>query len=173
LEIQRLTSDRHQLDEAYRATNARLTEATQAANNLEVELQRAFGKIEKLAEDYQSKAAKLGLLPTGPEGFEDVDFSQELNGAATTPQGIVPDCTSRIRPAIVSMKQAVMKQRHTSTSDIFNVESDVGGLAEAVANLKSEISEREARLQRLTKELRDSKDVCPRRCFGTGQKERR
>jgi kinetochore protein NDC80 len=159
LEIQRLTSDRHQLDEAYRATSARLTEATQAANDLEVELQRAFGKIEKLAEDYHSKAAKLGLLPTGPDGFEDVDFAQELNGASTTPQGIVPDCTTRIRPAIVSMKQAVMKQRHSSTSEIFNVESDVAKLAEAVANVSSEIVEWEGRWQRVTKELNDAKEV--------------
>jgi kinetochore protein NDC80 len=161
LEIQRLTSDRHQLDEAYRATSARLTEATQAANDLEVELQRAFGKIEKLAEDYHSKAAKLGLLPTGPEGFEDVDFAQELNGASTTPQGIVPDCTSKVRPAIVSMKQAVMRQRHSSTSEIFNVESDVAKLAEAVANVSSEIVEWEGRWQRVTKELNDSKEVRP------------
>ena len=159
-EIQKLTADRHQLDEAYRLTSAKLHQVMQLTLNDEVELARTFNQIEKLTELYHGLATKLGLLPTGPEGYEGINFAQELNGGAHLPQAVVPDCTSMIRPAVVQMKQTVTKKRHQDGDRILQLEDEISKLAERLQDLSESVEEAEARYEVVTNELTASKDVC-------------
>lgn len=158
-EIQKLTTDRHQLDEANRVTSAKLTEAVQKSHELEIALSRAYSDVEKLTEQYHESASKLGLLPTGPEGFEDIDFSQELNGTSKTPQGLVPDCTTRIRPALIQLKQNAARGRYASENEALKLEEELGRIADQVAEVNEILADAEARHEMLQSELADSKEV--------------
>lgn len=158
-EIQKLTSDRHQLDEAHRITSTRLSETMQNTLDLEVSLSRNFNRVEKLAEHYHALATKLGLLPTGPEGYEDVNFAQELNGSASIPQNIVPDCTTRVKPAITQMKQVAARGRHENGNQVIQVEEELQRVLERLQDVGETVGEAEARHDVLTKEVNQSKEV--------------
>lgn len=158
-EIQKLTTDRHQLDEANRLTSAKLTEAMQRTLELEVSLSRAFNDVEKLTEQYHASATKLGLLPTGPEGFDDIDFSQDINGSSSTPQGMVPDCTSRIKPALVQLKQTTARGRYADENESIKVEEDLARLADQLSEVNEVVSEAEAKYEGMMAELSVAKEV--------------
>lgn len=163
-EIQKLTSDRHQLDEAHRLTSAKLSETMQNTLDLEVSLSRNFNRVEKLAEQYHALATKLGLLPTGPEGYEDINFAQELNGSASIPANIVPDCMTRIRPAIAQMKQNAARGRHENGNRVIQVEEELQQILERLQDVGEAVEEAEGRHDVLTKEVNQSKEVslaCP------------
>lgn len=158
-EIQKLTTDRHQLDEANRVTSAKLAEAVQKSHENELSLSRAFADVEKLTERYHEIASRLGLLPTGPEGFEDVDFAQELNSAAATPSGIVPDCITKIRPALVELKKATSKRRYANENECLKLEEELGRLADQLTEVNEVLAEAENKHDSIQRELTSAKDV--------------
>lgn len=158
-EIQKLTTDRHQLDEANRQTSTKLSEAMQKTLELEVSLSRAFNDVEKLTESYHASATKLGLLPTGPEGFEDIDFSQELNGSSKTPHGLVPDCTTRIRPALIQMKQNTARSRYAYENESIRLEEELAKIADQLQEVNEAVSEAEAKYEAMVTDLNNAKEV--------------
>ena len=87
LEIQNINAERTSLATQHRAVLARASAKFDALLSLEVDVSRRMTSASAACAAYQSKAEALGLLPQPPEGFEHVQFEQEINGASENRSG--------------------------------------------------------------------------------------
>lgn len=107
--------------------------------SLEISLQKHLNKASTLCNDYSSKAENLGILPTSPEGFEHVNFEQEVNGAQEVPVG---DCTTVIKPALIELRQKTRMNVGEVQKEDVEVEERMTRKKEELEELK-EVGERE------------------------------
>lgn len=167
VEIQRLTTDRMQLDDQVRQHTAKLTETMQDTLNTEIELARAQVAAERLVDDYTGRATRLGVLPIPPAGFEDIatSFVQELNPSAAVASEIAPTAAlSRIRPALLRMKTDVVNARKADVTAALEVEADLVQLSERVSDMLEHLERADERYGSIMDHLTSTKEVRGRRC---------
>lgn len=159
VEVHRLTSDRQSLDVNLKRARSEREEKSRRTYDLEIKRSQAYSMIERLVEEYENKAAKLGLIPNPPKGYEHLSFYQELNGSAATPASMVPDCTSTIKPAIGRLKQDTMGVRRAEEERVLSIEEELGDLKDKTRALFEECEEAETRYKALLAELNTAKEV--------------
>ncbi|KAL8292740.1 hypothetical protein RQP46_001352 [Phenoliferia psychrophenolica] len=156
LEIQSINSDRTQLTEQQRAVLARATAKFASIQNLEIDLSKRRTKADATCARYKSKAEALGLLPQAPEGFEDVDFEQEINGAADNP---VPDCLTTVKPAIVELRNRTRQAVGVKNGEDVILEERITREKEGIADLAERLESGEVELEQVEKDNADLKDT--------------
>lgn len=159
VDIHRLTSERQELDAKLRTARAEKEEKLRKAYDLEVKQSQAFGVMERRVEEYEAKATKLGLIPKPPPQYEHIDFQQGLNGAAPNPAGMVPDCTSQIKPAIARLKADSVKDRHEVEEQVMGAEEDLAEINARISVKDAESYETETRLKNQLAELENAQNV--------------
>ena len=159
VDIHRLTSDRQDLDAKLRTARLEKEEKSRRAYDLEIKRTQAYNTIEKLIDDYEAKATRLGLIPNPPGGYEHIDFRQELHGAASTAAGMVPDCTSQIKPALMRLRQDTVSARHDEEERVIGLEEELAELEERIAAKVAESQEAETRYMNQMTELNNDREV--------------
>jgi len=159
VDIHRLTSDRQTLETKTRTARAERDEKSKRAYDLEIKQSQAYTTIERLVEEYEEKAAKLGLIPRPPTGYEHIDFYQELNGSANIPSAMVPDCVTVIKPAIARLKQDTTSERREEESKLLSVEEDMAEYKDKISTRTAECEDEEAQYKALAAELHNAKEV--------------
>lgn len=159
VDVHRLTSDRHTLDSKLKTARMEREEKSKRTYELEVKRSQAFSTIERLVEEYEAKATKLGLIPHPPQGYEHIDFRQELNGAASIPSAMVPDCITQIKPAISRLKQDAIGARREEEDKVLSVEEELLDLRDKIASRAADYEDADTRYKALMKELTNAKDV--------------
>lgn len=162
VDIHRLTSDRQTLDAKLRTARQEREEKSRRCYDLEIKRTQAYNAIERLVEEYEARSTKVGLIPTPPNGYEHIDFHQELIGSATTASGMVPDCTSTIKPAIARLRQDTLANRHTEEDKALSVEEALADVRDRTQNKLAECEEVETRYNTLQAELSTGKEVSTR-----------
>ena len=161
-EVQRLTTDRHNLDEQARQLTDRETVLTREAAELQVDLERVLDRVERHCDDYTTRMSRHSLLPRPASGeYRDVDFAQDLNGAAASPADIVPDASKSagIRPALLKMKQQAGVERNTHIDAALLVEAELGTLNERLAELVESLNGAETEYASHREELEATREV--------------
>ncbi|KAJ2561687.1 kinetochore-associated Ndc80 complex subunit ndc80 [Coemansia sp. RSA 1822] len=91
-DVDRMNSERNQLLETLKGVQEKLQEAMQGVWDKELKLQRVLDDIESQAQEYTSKALKLGLI--GTRKFKMVQPLDANNGSdSTTPESDLPKST--------------------------------------------------------------------------------
>ena len=159
VDIHRLTSDRQTLDGKLKAARTEREEKSRRTYDLEIKRSQAYNTIERMVEEYEAKATKLGLLPNPPKGYEHIDFHQELNGSASTPAAMVPDCTTVIKPALIRLKQDTMVARREEEEKVLSLEEEMADLKDKINTRAAECEDAETRYKALVFELNNAKEV--------------
>lgn len=159
VDVQRLTSDRQTLDAKLKTVRIEKEEKSRRAYDLEIKRSQAFNVIERLVDEYEAKATKLGLIPEAPKGYEHIDFLQELNGAASNPASMVPDCTSQIKPAIGRLRQDTTAARREEEERALGLEEECTDLRDRITTKYAECEEAETRYRNQMTELSNAKEV--------------
>ncbi|KAI5479353.1 hypothetical protein MNV49_003687 [Pseudohyphozyma bogoriensis] len=132
-EISQLSTERAQLAANQAAIQKKQQQKLEATMSLEIELQKRLDRANNLITSYTTKAEGLGVLPRGPEGYEHIQFEQELNGAADNP---VPDCLREVKPALMELRgKAKQVGAETAEADL-ELEEKITELKETIAELK-------------------------------------
>ena len=159
VDVHRLTADRQELDAKLRTARSEKDEKSRIAYQLEMKRSHAFGTIEKLVDDYEAKATKLGLIPQAPAGYEHIQFHQQLHGGATAAAGMVPDCTSQIKPAILRLKQDTVAAKNEEEETVIGLEEEISELKNRIASKDVEAQEAETRYKNELAELESTREV--------------
>lgn len=157
IEVQQLSTEKTQLTSAILNITTKHRNLQELCGNTEVKLSRGFTKAEALCTTYTSKASALGLLPYGgPEGFEDINFEQEINGAKENP---VMDCLTHIKPALVELRSRVKQEYARTESESLELEEVITREKEALSDLTEEAALHSATSREAEAGLESMKEV--------------
>ena len=156
VEIQNMNSERTNLQTALAQANHKQETILKKSYDLEIDLQRGLENTAQLCATYELKATAIGILPVAPEGFESVNFAQELNGAADNP---VPDCQTLLRPALVQLKNRARAEGVRLAEEDAVLEEGLTRTKEAIGELKETVEADEIEMSQLEQDVEDAKEV--------------
>ena len=156
VEIQNMNSERTNLQTALAQANHKQETILKKSYDLEIDLQRGLENTAQLCATYELKATAIGILPIAPEGFESVNFAQELNGAADNP---VPDCQTLLRPALVQLKNRARAEGVRLAEEDAVLEEGLMRTKEAIGELRETVEADEVEMGQLEQEVEDAKEV--------------
>lgn len=159
MEIQSLNADKDKLGNQIRDAQERYRNAITRTMEHEVTLNNAIEKATALTASYEEKAQALDLLSGPIEGFEDVPFAQEINGASDNP---VPEgLATHVKPALLRLRDRTKHEiREVNNQDV-QVEEELTRLAEDVADLREALNQREQEVQVAKTEANRMDDASP------------
>ncbi|ORY87406.1 HEC/Ndc80p family-domain-containing protein [Leucosporidium creatinivorum] len=156
IEIQHMTTERSTLQKQTADINKKSTLVLQRSYALEIDLQKQLNSASNVCTVYEAKATALGLLPGPTEGYEHVDFSQEINGAIDNP---VPDCTTSVKPAIAALRNRTRMEVSRLNGEDVVMEEKITRVNEAIAELKEIVEGNEAELDQAERDNGDLKET--------------
>ncbi|POY75601.1 hypothetical protein BMF94_1223 [Rhodotorula taiwanensis] len=134
LEIQSLSSERAALTRQMQDVQQRYRTAVSRTMNLEIDLNKRIDEATALCARYEEKAQPLGLLNGPLEGYEDIPFAQEINGASDNP---VPEgLGTEVKPALSKLRQKTRDEIRDVNMTDFRIESELTKLKEILADLR-------------------------------------
>ncbi|GAA5987764.1 hypothetical protein JCM10908_007203 [Rhodotorula pacifica] len=134
LEIQNLSTERSALGRQMQDIQQRYRTAVSRTMNLEIDLNKRIDEATALAARYEEKAQPLGLLNGPLDGYEDVPFAQEINGASDNP---VPEGLGTVvKPALSKLRQKTRDEIRDVNMTDFRIESELTKLKEILADLR-------------------------------------
>lgn len=151
-----MNSERTNLQQALAQANQKQETILKKSYDLEIDLQRGLENTAQLCATYELKATAIGVLPTPPEGYEHVNFTQELNGAADNP---VPDCQTLLRPALLQFKAKAKAECSKLNEDDVILEEKITRTKETIAELKESFEADEMEMDQADKDVQDAKEV--------------
>lgn len=155
-EVQNLSTQRANLSHSLQAITTKHQTLQTKSLNSEIELTRALSSAEALCANYTSKAEALGLLPFPPDGYESINFEQEINGAIENP---VMDCLTFIKPALVELRTKAKEGFTKTQSESIVLEEQITREKESIGELKEESETHDSELKNEEAQLRDLKAV--------------
>ncbi|EGG07158.1 uncharacterized protein MELLADRAFT_116381 [Melampsora larici-populina 98AG31] len=153
-ELQQISSTRVQLERSAAAAATKHLQLTEAMMDLEIKSSQASDRLEKLITSYQNKAVKLGLIPRAPEPFDEIDFSQSVNGGSDQ----LPDPTIEIKPALVQLKKNAIDSRLGLSDQVLSMEEKLLNVNETEQEKREGLQVLEMSVQELTKQLEEDKE---------------
>ncbi|KAK4057179.1 kinetochore-associated Ndc80 complex subunit ndc80 [Microbotryomycetes sp. JL221] len=156
VEIQHMNSEKQQLNSELELINKKSRIVLERAYGLEIDLQKQLNSTSTTCQLYEQKATSLGLIPGPVQGFEQIDFNQEINGANDNP---VPDCTSLIKPALTSLKTQTRTQMLRLNSEDVVMEEKITRINETISELKEIVETNELDLDNAERDNGDLKET--------------
>lgn len=159
-----MKSSRQTLDDQLYHNRSRLNDQIRLASTLEIELQSSLASSEELIDSFSTKAFTHGLhstitTNTDHNNSSGISYSFQINGAATTPEGIVPKTIPILTVDLAERKQAKTRNRHEQMDTKFNIEQQISRIEEVISILQNTSSEQASRLSSLRNTLNTSKDA--------------
>lgn len=151
-----MTTERSTIVKQTHDISKKSTLVLQRSYALEIDLQKQLNSASNVCTIYEAKATALGLLPGPTEGYEHVDFSQEINGAVENP---VPDCTSEVKPAIAALRNKTRVEVSRLNGEDVVMEERITRVNEALAELREVVEGGEAELEQAERDNADLKEV--------------
>ncbi|CAH7666999.1 HEC/Ndc80p family-domain-containing protein [Phakopsora pachyrhizi] len=158
VELQQISSTRSQLERSSAAAATKRLQLTESMLDLEIKTQQASDRVENLITAWKNKAVKLGLIPRAPEPFENVDFSQSVNGGTLDVSSMLPDPTVEIKPALIQLKKDAIDHRLGLTDQVLGVEENLANITESLQEKRETLQSLEDSVQQLAKQLEDDKE---------------
>lgn len=157
VEIQHMNSERLSLQKELETINKKSRAVLEKAYGLEIDLQKQLNSASNACSVYESKATALGVIPGPMDGYEHVNFSQEVNGAAENP---VPDCTTHVKPALAALRNKTRVEVSRINAEDVMMEEKITRVNETIAELNEAIESNETELEQAEQDNADLKEVC-------------
>mgnify|MGYP001592989187 FL=1 len=150
-----MTSERTSLNASVSAAINKQRTLLEKTFSLEIDLQKRIARAQGLTAVYDAKGQQLGILPQPPEGYEHVNFVQEVQGAAENP---VPDCTTLVKPALVELRAKAKAECGRTNGEDIVLEEKITRANEAISELRESYEIDAAELEMVESENRDLKE---------------
>lgn len=156
LEVQALRTDREKLTADIAQTGSRFRAQMEKSHDLEMKLTKVMNKAVQTCGVYETVATRVGVLPAPPEGYEEINFVQEINGAADDP---APDCLTRLRPALQELRQKEKQAYNTLLAEDAELENRIVRLDEECQEEKEQEGAVVAELNAVDQDIANRKEV--------------
>jgi len=163
-EVIRMNTDRETLSRNLEDLKQKILETHKAVLSLEVDVTNRAAAAEEALDTYANLLSGLGLYPTPPEPWQDIDLSLELNTASSNPQQLLfgLDIRKVIRPTLSSVAEAKRLERAAFETESVKVNDELDQVTTECKNLDYELCELENKATSLNEQADDLRDV---RCY--------
>jgi kinetochore protein NDC80 len=160
-EVIKMNTDRETLQRNLEDLRQKMDESKKVVLNLEVTLANRVTTVEEALDTYTGMLTTLGLYPTPPEPWQDVDLTLELNSASSNPQQLLigADIRKVIRTTLSSVAESKRQDRATVESESVKVNNELDQLTIECKNLDYDMSEIEKRVAQVNEQADDLRDV--------------
>lgn len=157
-----MNTDRETLQRNLEDLRQKIEESKKVVLNLEVTVANRITTVEEALDLYTGMLTTLGLYPTPPEPWQDVDLSLELNSGSANPQQLLSgsDIRKVIRPTLSSVAEHKRQERAVVDNESVKVNNELDQLTTECINLGFEIGEIEEKVTQLNEQADDLRDVC-------------
>jgi kinetochore protein NDC80 len=156
-----MNTDKETLQRNLEDLRQKLDESKKVVLNLEVTLANRVTTVEEALDTYTGMLTTLGLYPTPPEPWQDIDLTLELNSASSNPQQLLigTDIRKVIRPTLSSVAESKRQERAAIESESVKVNNDLDQSTIECKNLDYDMSEIEKKVAQLNEQADDLRDV--------------
>lgn len=157
----KMTTDRESLQRNLADLRQKIDETKKVVLNLEVTLANRVTTVEEALDTYTGMLTTLGLYPTPPEPWQDIDLTLELNSASSNPQQLLvgADVRKIIRPTLSSVAESKRQERAMVESESVKVNNELDQLTIECKNLDYDMGEIEKKVAQLNEQADDLRDV--------------
>jgi kinetochore protein NDC80 len=157
-----MNTDRETLTRNLEDLKQKIAETHKAVLSLEINVTNRAAAVEEALDTYTNLLSGLGLYPTPPEPWQDIDLSLELNSASSNPQQLLfgLDIRKVIRPTLSSVAEAKRLERAAFENESVKVNNELDQLTTECKNLDYELCELEKKATNQNEQADDLRDVC-------------
>lgn len=160
-EVIRMNTDRETLTRNLEDLKQKIAETHKAVLSLEINVTNRAAAVEEALDTYTNLLSGLGLYPTPPEPWQDIDLSLELNTASSNPQQLLfgLDIRKVIRPTLGSVAEAKRLERAAFENESVKVNNELDQFTTECKNLDYELCELEKKATNLNEQADDLRDA--------------
>ncbi|ORX94356.1 hypothetical protein K493DRAFT_203556, partial [Basidiobolus meristosporus CBS 931.73] len=162
-DVERMNAERDQLSKNLNTANSRLEEINKTSWEKEIETQKKLDDVERVIQEFNSFAYKLGLIPSDSPYANGIEFDIKLNQHATRVEEMVSvDIKNVIRPALMELRSNLNSSLHHTEDEAIVLQENLDRLTETVADKLDELKSMENRIQKLVTQHQDEKEAANR-----------
>lgn len=156
-----MNTDRETLQRNLEDLRQKIDESKKAVLNLEVSVANRVTAVEEALDTYTAMLTTLGLYPTPPEPWQDIDLTLELNSASSNPSQLLAgsDIRKIIRPTLSSVAENKRQERASVENESVKVNNELDQLTTECKNFDYEIGELDKKVTQLNEQADDLRDV--------------
>ncbi len=160
-EVIRMTTDHENLQRSLEDLAKKIAETHRVVMNLEVNVTNRAAATEEAIETYMSMLSSLGLFAPMSPPFQDIDFTLELNTAASNPQQLISgaDIKSVIKPNLNLVAETKRMERADVENERLRVDHELDQLMTECENIDLDTIEVEKKVAALNQQSDDLRDV--------------
>ncbi|PPQ89088.1 hypothetical protein CVT25_006460 [Psilocybe cyanescens] len=160
-EVIKMNTDREMLTRNLEDLKQKIAETHKTVMTLEVKVTNRAAAVEEALDTYTNMLSTLGLFPTPPEPWQDVDLTLELNSASSNPQQLLVglDIRKTIRPTLSSVAEAKRLERAALENESVKVSNELDQYTTECKNLDYELCELEKKATNLNDQADDLRDA--------------
>lgn len=149
-DFDRMTSEREQLTKALETLQQKIDEISKQMWDKEINVQKKLDQIEKLVQDYNTTAYKLGLLPAETSIYADgVKVELEFNLHANRPDQMVSvDLRNVVKPFLLKLRSKFNSQVHKYQDEHLLLQEALDKLYETLHDKTEELKSLEAKISK-------------------------
>ncbi|KAI9102541.1 HEC/Ndc80p family-domain-containing protein [Phlyctochytrium arcticum] len=157
-DVDRMTAERDQLHTNLKAVAIKMEDANKGLWEKEIEMQKKMDHLERLVQEYNSFAYKVGLLAADSPVPE---LAQELEPRvhATRPEDIVSlDLRNFVKPRLAKAEEIFKTRVHQTQDESIALQDTMDNLTWSCTQKQEELNELEAQVQTLTERYRQEQE---------------
>ncbi|KDR73445.1 hypothetical protein GALMADRAFT_141939 [Galerina marginata CBS 339.88] len=156
-----MNTDREMLSRNLEDLKQKIAETHKTVMTLEIQVTNRAAAVEGVLDMYVSLLSSLGLFPTPPEPWQDVDLTLELNSASPNPQQLLLglDIRKVVKPTLSSVAEAKRLERASVESESVKVNNDLDQFTTECKNLDYELCELDKKVTNLNEQADDLRDA--------------
>ncbi|KAJ2449586.1 kinetochore-associated Ndc80 complex subunit ndc80 [Coemansia sp. RSA 2424] len=158
-DVDRMNSERNQLHETLQGVQERVKEAVKVVWDREMKLQRVLDDVESLAQDYASRAHKLGLIGSRKNEHIEIDIELTIDTRTDDRHKVTSvDLRRDVRPALTRALDAFASELHATQSAVLEARESMDQLTESRIELEERVEEMDKAARRHNQHYLDLRD---------------
>ncbi|KJE89085.1 hypothetical protein CAOG_00634 [Capsaspora owczarzaki ATCC 30864] len=159
-DVERITKERQQVDEALRAAVVAREEMERIAWEREMQVTRKIAEMEQMISAYNKLAETLMIIPTDAVNADGVDFEIQLNMNGSNPHSVLNvDVNEHARPALTRLREKFTVQHQLATEQLASCQERLEQEAEMVTERETEVNVLESKAAKIEQEQRAEKEA--------------
>ncbi|TPX70338.1 hypothetical protein SpCBS45565_g01736 [Spizellomyces sp. 'palustris'] len=157
-DVDRMTAEREQLNQTLGTVAVKMDEANKSLWDKEITMQKKMDHLEKLIQEYNTFAYKLGLL--GPDSAAaDLAVELELRVHASRPDQMVSlDLRNKAKPSLNQLRSKLNSKLHQAQDDVIALQESMDNLNWSFTQKKEELGEIESQIRQLADRYRQEQE---------------
>ncbi|KAI8815759.1 HEC/Ndc80p family-domain-containing protein [Fimicolochytrium jonesii] len=157
-DVDRMTAEREQLSQTLESVAQKMEEANTNVWEKEIALQKRMDQLERLIQEYNAFAYKLGILGSDPVDAE-LAVELELRAHASRPDQMVSlDLRNKAKPGLATLRTRFNTHLHKAQNESIALQETLDNLNWAHTQKKEELLEMEEKIRMLGERYREEQE---------------